>query len=46
VEHRRLIRAGRLAWREDVTVGLKNAPAAFARLMRGENQGKAVVRLS
>ena len=44
-EHRRLIAAGRLAWREDVTNGLENAPAAFARLMRGENQGKAVVRV-
>jgi hypothetical protein len=44
-EHRRLIAAGRLAWREDVTIGLDGAPAAFGRLMRGENQGKAVVRL-
>jgi NADPH-dependent curcumin reductase len=45
-EHRRLIAAGKLAWREDVTVGLENAPSAFARLMRGENQGKALVRIS
>jgi NADPH-dependent curcumin reductase len=44
-EHRAMIEAGTLAWREDVTDGLENAPAAFARLMRGENQGKAIVRL-
>ena len=40
-----LIRAGRFAYREDVAVGLDAAPAAFERLMRGENQGKALVRL-
>ncbi len=45
-EHMRLIAAGRMAWREDVAVGLANAPAAFARLMRGENQGKALVRVA
>lgn len=45
-EHRALIESGRLAWREDVTIGLDAAPAGFARLMRGENQGKAVVRLA
>ena len=38
-------RAGRLHLREDVSQGLASAPAAFCRLMRGENQGKAVVRL-
>lgn len=45
-EHRALIEAGRLAWREDVTIGLEQSPAGFARLMRGENHGKAVVRLA
>lgn len=44
-EHRALIAAGKLAWREDVATGLDAAPAAFARLMRGENVGKALVRL-
>lgn len=38
-------RDGDIAWREDVSVGLPNAPAAFARLMRGENNGKMIVRL-
>lgn len=39
------IRAGRLHWREDITHGLAAAPAAFARLMAGRNQGKALVLL-
>jgi NADPH-dependent curcumin reductase len=38
------IRAGTFHYREDVTDGLANAPAAFCRLMRGENFGKALVR--
>ena len=39
------IRAGQLHYREDVSHGLASTPAAFARLMRGDNQGKAVVML-
>jgi NADPH-dependent curcumin reductase len=39
------ISAGRLRWREDISQGLASTPAAFARLMRGENQGKSVVVL-
>ena len=38
-------RAGRLHFREDVSHGLASAPTAFCRLMRGENQGKAIVTL-
>ncbi len=38
-------RAGCLHFREDISHGLASAPAAFCRLMRGENQGKAVVLL-
>ena len=38
-------RAGRLHFREELHHGLAAAPAAFCRLMRGENQGKVVVRL-
>lgn len=37
---------GRLKTREDVAVGLDQAPAAFARLMAGENFGKAIVAVS
>lgn len=39
------IRDGRFKWKEDVTDGLEHAPAAFCRLMRGENFGKALVRV-
>jgi hypothetical protein len=42
----RWIREGRFKYREDVTEGLENAPAAFCRLMRGENFGKALVRVA
>jgi NADPH:quinone reductase len=36
---------GRLRYREDVTDGLENAPAAFMGMLRGENRGKALVRI-
>ena len=39
------VRAGRLHYREDISHGLASAPAAFARLMAGRNQGKALVVL-
>jgi NADPH-dependent curcumin reductase CurA len=39
------IRDGRFRWKEDVTDGLEHAPEAFCRLMRGENFGKALVRV-
>jgi hypothetical protein len=41
----RWIAAGSFRWREDVTEGLVNAPEGFCRLMRGENFGKALVRV-
>jgi len=37
---------GRLKMPEDKAVGLEAAPAAFCRLMRGENVGKAVVEVT
>jgi NADPH-dependent curcumin reductase CurA len=40
------IRDGKFHYREDVTDTLAAAPEAFCRLMRGENFGKALVRLS
>jgi NADPH-dependent curcumin reductase CurA len=40
-----LLRAGRLHAREDIAHGLAAAPQAFERLMRGLNQGKALVLL-
>ena len=39
------IRDGSFRYREDITDGLAAAPAAFCRLMRGENFGKALVRV-
>ncbi len=39
------VRDGRLKMREDIATGLAAAPAAFCRLMRGENMGKAVVKV-
>ena len=40
------IRDGKFRYREDITDTLTEAPAAFCRLMRGENFGKMLVRLS
>jgi NADPH-dependent curcumin reductase CurA len=37
---------GRLRYREDVTEGLENAPRAFIGLLRGENTGKALVKVA
>lgn len=42
----RWIREGRFRYREDVTEGLEQAPAAFCRLMRGDNFGKTLVRVA
>lgn len=39
-----MIRAGTLAYREDATDGLAQAPEAFCRLMAGRNFGKTIVR--
>lgn len=40
------IRTGKLVAKEDVVQGLDAAPAAFARLMAGENFGKVVVAMA
>ena len=39
------LKAGKLRQREDVSEGIESAPAAFCRLMRGENFGKVIVTL-
>jgi NADPH-dependent curcumin reductase CurA len=39
------VRSGKISQREDVVHGIDAAPAAFCRLMRGENFGKMVVAL-
>jgi NADPH:quinone reductase len=39
------IAEGRIKHTEDVVEGIENTPAAFLRLLRGENRGKQLVRL-
>jgi integrase len=40
------LEAGKLVVRETVVEGLENAPEAFLGLLRGDNTGKMVVRIS
>ncbi len=42
----RWVAEGELTWREDVTDGLENAPAAFMGMLQGENRGKALVKVA
>jgi NADPH2:quinone reductase len=37
---------GRIRYREDITEGLENAPAAFIDMLEGSNFGKALVRVA
>ncbi|HKF09401.1 MAG TPA: NADP-dependent oxidoreductase, partial [Xanthobacteraceae bacterium] len=37
---------GRIRYREDITDGLENAPAAFIGMLEGRNFGKALVRVA
>jgi NADPH-dependent curcumin reductase CurA len=40
------LREGRIKYREDITDGLENAPRELIGLLRGENFGKKVIRVS
>ena len=40
------IREGKMKYREDVTEGIENAPSAFIGMLRGENFGKTLVKVS
>lgn len=42
----RLLRDGRLVFKEDIVEGLENAPAAFAGLLEGRNFGKLLVKVA
>lgn len=39
------VEQGLISYREDVTEGLENAPAAFVRLMSGKNFGKTIIKI-
>ena len=41
-----LVREGRLKFKEDVAVGLENAPAAFIGMLEGRNFGKLLVQVA
>ncbi len=45
VSIQREIENGHLAYKEDISEGLETAPEAFCRLMRGDNFGKALVKV-
>ncbi|WP_210414071.1 NADP-dependent oxidoreductase [Luteithermobacter gelatinilyticus] len=40
------LEAGKIKYREDVSCGLAQAPAAFARLMQGRNFGKTIIKVA
>lgn len=42
----RWVAEGKIRYREDVTNGLENAPAAFIAMLRGENKGKTLVKVA
>jgi hypothetical protein len=41
-----LLQAGRLKFRDDIVDGIENTPQAFIGMMRGDNIGKRLVRIS
>jgi hypothetical protein len=41
-----LVAGGRIKYRETVAHGLENAPRAFIGMLRGENLGKQLVKLT
>jgi NADPH-dependent curcumin reductase len=40
------VKSGRIHYREDVTVGLENAPLAFINMLQGKNFGKTLIRVA
>ncbi|HET8651125.1 MAG TPA: NADP-dependent oxidoreductase [Gaiellaceae bacterium] len=42
----RWVAEGEIRWREDISEGLESAPAAFMGMLRGENRGKALVKVA
>jgi NADPH-dependent curcumin reductase CurA len=46
VEMSTWLREGRIKYREDITEGLENAPRELIGLLKGENFGKKIIRIS
>ena len=40
------LNSGKLIWKEDIVKGLENAPKAFIGLMKGDNFGKLLIKIS
>ena len=40
------IHEGKITWKETIEHGIENAPTAFLKLLKGENFGKMLVKLS
>ena len=40
------LKEGKLKYREDILEGLENTPKAFIRMLKGENKGKQLVKVS
>jgi NADPH-dependent curcumin reductase CurA len=40
------LKRGQIRYREDITEGLENAVSAFQGLLRGDNTGKTVIKVS
>ena len=41
-----LVNDGKLKMKKDISIGIETAPSAFCKLMRGENMGKVLVKVS
>jgi NADPH-dependent curcumin reductase CurA len=40
------VQAGKVKFREDIVLGLENAPEAFIGLLQGKNFGKLVIQVA
>ncbi len=40
------VRTGSIRYREDILEGIEHAPGSIARLYRGENLGKRIIRIA
>jgi NADPH-dependent curcumin reductase CurA len=40
------LKQGKLKYREDISHGIENAPSAFMAMLKGQNTGKQLVKIS